>query len=74
MKESEAGHTSPRPGPEELELAILGEEPVYSAADVAGQTGVTIDEARRLWRALGFPDRGLEVAFTAADADAVSTG
>ena len=76
MKESDGAdtsHTSPRPGPEELELAILGEEPVYSAADVAGQTGVTIDEARRLWRALGFPDRGLEVAFTAADADAVST-
>ena len=81
MKESEEEHTSPRPGPEELELAILGEEPVYSAADVATQTGqrmgpeqgVTIDEARRLWRALGFPDRGLEVAFTAADADAVST-
>jgi adenylate cyclase len=73
MKESEGTDTSPRPGPEELELAILGEEPVYSAADVAGQTGVTIDEARRLWRALGFPDRGLEVAFTAADADAVST-
>jgi adenylate cyclase len=62
-----------RPGPEELELAILGEEPIYSAADVAERTGVTIEEARRLWRALGFPDRGLEVAFTAADAEAVST-
>ena len=40
---------------------------------MAAQTGVTIDQARRLWRALGFPDRGLEVAFTSADADAVST-
>ena len=64
---------SPRPGPEELELAILGEDPTYSAADVAAETGVTIDQARRLWRALGFPDRGLEIAFTSADADAVST-
>jgi adenylate cyclase len=64
---------SSRPGPEELEHAILGEHPIYSAADVAAETGVTIDQARRLWRALGFPDRGLEIAFTAADAAAVST-
>src|SRR5262245_66599659 len=56
----------------DLELAILGEEPVYSAAEVAAETGVTLDQARRLWRALGFPDRGLEVAFTQSDADAVS--
>ena len=61
-----------RPGPEELEHAILGEDPVYTSADVAAETGVTIDQARRLWRALGFPDRGGEVAFTNADAEAVS--
>jgi adenylate cyclase len=73
MKESEGEGESARPGPEELELAILGEDPTYTAADVAAQTGVTIEQARRLWRALGFPDRGLEVAFTAADAEAVST-
>jgi adenylate cyclase len=71
MKESEERPS--RPGPEELELAILGEDPTYSAADVAAETGVTIDQARRLWRALGFPDRGQEIAFTTADADAVST-
>jgi adenylate cyclase len=62
-----------RPGAEELEHAILGEDPVYSAADVAAETGVTLEEARRLWRALGFPDRGTEVAFTRSDAEAVST-
>jgi adenylate cyclase len=61
---------SEQPG---LELAILGEDPVYTAAEVADGTGVTIEQARRLWRALGFPDRGLEVAFTQSDADAVST-
>jgi adenylate cyclase len=71
MKESEGVES--RPGPEDLEHAILGEAPVYSAADVAARTGVTIEQARRLWRALGFPDRGVEVAFTAADAEAVST-
>ena len=49
-----------RPTAEDLELAILGEDPVFSAQDVAAETGVTLDEARRLWRALGFPDRGLQ--------------
>jgi adenylate cyclase len=75
MKDSEVpSEPGPaRPGPEELELAILGEDPTYTAADVAAETGVTIDQARRLWRALGFPDRGAEVAFTSADAEAVST-
>ncbi len=34
---------------------------------------MTIDEARRLWRALGFPEHGLETAFTDADVDALST-
>jgi adenylate cyclase len=69
MKDSER---TPRPGPEDLEHAILGEHPLYTAADVAAETGVTIDQARRLWRALGFPDRGVEIAFTSADAEAVS--
>ncbi|MGA8247579.1 MAG: adenylate/guanylate cyclase domain-containing protein [Nocardioides sp.] len=55
-----------------LESAILGEEAVYNALEVADETGATIDQARRLWRALGFPDRGVERAFTQGDADAVS--
>ncbi len=70
MKDSE--RADDRPGPEQLEHAILGEDPVFTAADVAAETGITIEEARRLWRALGFPDRGAEVAFTTADAEAVS--
>ena len=77
MKAFEEGPTQPdqpadRPTAEDLELAILGEDPVFSAQDVAAETGVTLDEARRLWRALGFPDRGAEIAFTASDAEAVS--
>jgi len=61
---------SPR---DELERAILGEERVFTALEVADETGVTVDELRRLWRALGFPEHGLETAFTKADAGAVST-
>ena len=40
---------------------------------MAAETGVTIEELRRLWRALGFPEHGAEVAFTRSDAEAVST-
>jgi adenylate cyclase len=58
---------------DELERAILGEDRVYDALEVAEETGVTVDELRRLWRALGFPEHGLEVAFTQSDAGAVST-
>jgi adenylate cyclase len=52
---------------------VLGEAPIFSAFDVAEQTGVDIDEARRLWRALGFPTTGLEAAFAPADSEALST-
>jgi adenylate cyclase len=62
----------PDPTPE-LERAILGEEPQFSALEVASETGVTIDQARRLWRALGFPETGNATAFTKADVDAVAT-
>jgi adenylate cyclase len=58
---------------DELERAILGEDRVFNAQEVADETGVTIDELRRLWRALGFPEHGLEVAFTKSDAGAVRT-
>ena len=58
---------------QQLEQAILGEDAVYNALEVAAETGASIEQAQRLWRALGFPDRGSERAFTQADADAVST-
>jgi adenylate cyclase len=61
------------PPAQQLEQAILGQEVVFNALEVAEETGATIEQARRLWRALGFPDRGSERAFTQADAEAVST-
>lgn len=56
----------------ELDRAILGEEPTLSALDVAAETGITVEQSRRLWRALGFPEFVSERAFTQADVDAVS--
>ena len=68
MTEADSG--APR---DRLERAILGEEPVFDALEVSAETGVSIEEARRLWRALGFPEHGTETAFTQSDAQAVST-
>ena len=68
MTESE--DVAPR---DELERAILGEVPTFTAAQVAEQTGIGVTDGNRLWRALGFPQHGTQVAYTQSDADAVST-
>src|SRR3954465_6178343 len=66
--------TKPEETPgQQLEQAILDEDVVYNALEVAVETGASLEQAQRLWRALGFPDRGSERAFTQSDADAVST-
>jgi adenylate cyclase len=58
---------------EELESAILGRTPVLTSEAVAEAAGVSLEHARRLWRALGFPDAGDAAAFTDVDAQALST-
>jgi adenylate cyclase len=66
--------TEPEPGPDrqELERAILGESPTLTRDAVADAVGVDVEQARRLWRALGFPDAGDEAAFTDADRRALA--
>jgi adenylate cyclase len=56
-----------------LARAILGEDLAFSAAEVAEAAGVSVEDTRRLWRALGFPEHGAERAFTRSDVDAVAT-
>jgi adenylate cyclase len=62
-----------RPPRDRLETAILGAAPQLTSEDVAAAAGVSPEEARRLWRALGFPDAGAHPAFTEADLEALST-
>jgi adenylate cyclase len=58
--------------PPRLEEALLGGPLRYTRQQVAAVTGVPLEEARRLWRAMGFPNVGDEpVAFTDADVDAL---
>lgn len=54
-----------------LEESILGEAPEFSAVEVASEAGVTVDQIRRLWRALGFPEVANDAVFTRADVQAV---
>ncbi|RYC11349.1 adenylate/guanylate cyclase domain-containing protein [Nocardioides zhouii] len=61
------------PPGEQLDAAILRSKPEFNALEVAAETGVTIEETRRLWRALGFPEFVGDKAYTAADIEAVAT-
>lgn len=57
----------------DLTRAILGEEPKYDAAEVAEASGISLEQARRLWRALGFPEAEGPRVYTDADTQAVAT-
>jgi adenylate cyclase len=61
----------PRPTPEALERLLLGAPIAYTRDQVAKEVGLTVDEAREYWRALGFADVGEAVAFTIWDIEAL---
>jgi adenylate cyclase len=59
---------------EHVEELILGGPRKYTPAEVSDHAGVDRDEARRMWRALGFPTVGdEECVFTDADVAALRT-
>jgi adenylate cyclase len=49
-----------------------GDVALRTSAEVSAAAGVPVERARRLWRALGFPDTGDAPAFTEADVDALT--
>lgn len=61
----------PAPGP--VESALLGGGPTMTGAEVARAAGLSVAKARRVWRALGFADPGDQIAFTAGDADMLTS-
>lgn len=73
MKASKRRPSSEPDETESVARSILGDAPDLSADEVAERTGIPVDEARRLWRALGFPERGEEKAFNSSDVTALST-
>ncbi|MDN5743688.1 MAG: adenylate/guanylate cyclase domain-containing protein [Nocardioidaceae bacterium] len=54
------------------ERRLLGESPRLTATQVAEQAGMSLDQARRLWRRLGFAEHGDAAAYTTADVDALA--
>lgn len=61
------------PSRDRLEQAILRDEPRFTAAEIAGGSEEALEQARRLWRALGFPEHDQERAFTGGDRAALTT-
>jgi adenylate cyclase len=65
MSEPSGDGRQPEPG---LEERLLGSLRRYDRDEVSGSAGVPVEYARRLWRAMGFPDVGDDTtAFTDAD-------
>ena len=60
-------------GTGEVTRAILGDEPRFTAEEVAEASGVPLDQAQRLWRTLGFPQNDGARAYTSADTEALAT-
>ena len=52
---------------------LLSETGHLTASEVAERSGIPLDQAKKLWRALGFPEAGEEAAYTADDVTALST-
>jgi adenylate cyclase len=66
--------TDPRPPLDRLESELLGGSRRYTRTEVAERAGVEVEQARTLWRALGFADIDDErVAFTDRDVEALRT-
>lgn len=61
----------PIPTRADLEREILGEQPSLTVEEIVEGGDVALDAARRLWRALGFPDARGTAAFTHADKGAI---
>ncbi|KAA1421102.1 adenylate/guanylate cyclase domain-containing protein [Nocardioides humilatus] len=60
------------PGGNDLERALLGQEPTFTAAEVAARAGLPESQLRRIWRTLGFPERGDDRAYNEDDLEAMS--
>jgi adenylate cyclase len=71
------GGTPPPAGPvrqEQLERIaeiVLGDPAVFTREEAAAAAGLTVEQARPYWRAMGFADVGSAPAFTATDVESL---
>lgn len=67
-------HEAVKQSAKDLEHRLLGAERTLRRRDVAAGAGISLLSARKLWRAMGFPNIGDDdVAFTQVDLDALVT-
>jgi len=57
---------------DELLTSLLGAEPSLTSDEICERTGLSEENTRRLWRALGFPDPGDSAVFGPEDVETVS--
>ncbi|AXT84141.1 adenylate/guanylate cyclase domain-containing protein [Aeromicrobium sp. A1-2] len=58
---------------DDLARLILGGELNLTSTEVADKGGLSLEDGKRLWRALGFPDTGDAIAYGGPDVEAVAT-
>lgn len=58
---------------DDLVSFIMGSPPSLTPKEVAKQAGISVEQSRVFWRALGFADVGHERAFTKQDVDAIKS-
>lgn len=61
----------PRQLPRELSAITLGSPARFTGAEIAAEARIPLEDARRIWRAMGFPDMGGARGFTEADLSAL---
>ena len=71
LKKTKASSTSA--GEIDVTSAILGDEPRFTGEEAAEASGLSLEQAQRLWRTLGFPQAGGARVYTAADTRALTT-
>jgi adenylate cyclase len=69
MKAADRSEGDPRA---RLDEVNLGRTPELTAEEAGEAARLSVEDARRFWRALGFPDAGDEAAFTLDDVGALS--
>ena len=67
---------SPPPDARELQVTriaelVLGDPAVFTREEAAAAAGLTVEQARPYWRAMGFADVGSAPAFTATDLESL---
>jgi adenylate cyclase len=61
----------PQSWEDQLQATVLGGSERYTREEMASASRMSLEEVRRLWRAMGFPDVGEARAFTDADLSAL---